>query len=211
MRKKITLISVPKPLINPHIRLIQENALASWSRLKDIRLVVAGDDKEVRTLAKKYGAAMMEKLDVNEEGTPYLNKVIQRAKELMPADVIVYVNADIILMDDFIEAIEAVDKENFLLVGRRTDLLVKKKVNFDRDELAALRKKAIKKGRLRRETAIDYFAFTPGIFGKVPPLLVGRAWFDNCLVHRARKRGAVVDATGVVLAIHQNHEYAHHK
>ena len=58
-------------------------------------------------------------------------------------------------------------------------------------------------------TAIDYFVFTAGLFDPLPPFVVGRARFDNWLVWQARQRGAVVDATRAVVAVHQRHDYAH--
>jgi hypothetical protein len=63
---------------------------------------------------------------------------------------------------------------------------------------------------LRPATFIDYFVFTRGFSEGLLPLAVGRGSWDNYLVWRARSRGlAVVDATRMVTAVHQNHDYAH--
>jgi hypothetical protein len=44
----------------------------------------------------------------------------------------------------------------------------------------------------------------------MPPLAIGRFWWDNWLLWKARSLGApVLDATTVVTAIHQNHDYSH--
>src|SRR5258705_5206050 len=45
----------------------------------------------------------------------------------------------------------------------------------------------------------------------MPALVIGRVWWDHWLVWKAREAGAaVVDASEVVTAIHQNHDYAYH-
>ncbi len=44
-----------------------------------------------------------------------------------------------------------------------------------------------------------------------PPLAVGRPAFDQWLVWKAREsRVPVIDASAVILAIHQTHDYSHH-
>lgn len=44
----------------------------------------------------------------------------------------------------------------------------------------------------------------------MPPLAIGRFWWDNWLVWKARSLDAkVVDASKAVLVVHQNHDYSH--
>ncbi len=59
---------------------------------------------------------------------------------------------------------------------------------------------------------IDYFAFPRGLYSRnTPPLVIGRPSWDNWLLWKARASGAaVVDASAVILAVHQNHDYAYH-
>ena len=64
-------------------------------------------------------------------------------------------------------------------------------------------------GIRRGVAAIDYFVFPAGLFGRLPPFVVGRAGFDNWLIWRARQSGPVIDATAAVVAVHQRHDYAH--
>ena len=72
-----------------------------------------------------------------------------------------------------------------------------------------LRRRAVRDGRLRGPTAIDWFVFSDRLFDPIPPFLVGRAAFDNWMIWKARTRGPVIDATEAVIAIHQPHDYAH--
>ena len=45
---------------------------------------------------------------------------------------------------------------------------------------------------------------------EIPPFALGRWYWDNWLVYRARRLGgALIDASACVMAIHQNHDYRH--
>ena len=66
-------------------------------------------------------------------------------------------------------------------------------------------------GKLQPPYAVDYFAFSRGLYQDVPPFAVGRVHWDHWLVWKARSmRVPVVDASADVLAIHQAHDYAYH-
>jgi len=73
-----------------------------------------------------------------------------------------------------------------------------------------VREEARTRGKLQIARNIDYFAFSRGLYPAMPPLAVGRFWWDNWLVWKVRSMGApVVDASAVVTAVHQNHDYSH--
>jgi hypothetical protein len=59
---------------------------------------------------------------------------------------------------------------------------------------------------------IDYFAFSRGFLGpEMPPLGVGRIYWDNWMVWKALQTdNPVLDISPVVMAVHQNHDYKHH-
>ena len=124
-----------------------------------------------------------------------------------------YINADIILMSDFMKAIEVVInqmKPPFLLIGRRWDLEITELLSFEsEDDLRCLLRE---KGKLYPPTGLDYFVFTKGLFGEIPPFAIGRLVFDNWLIWRAKSRGVpVVDLTPQNPVIHQAHDYSHIK
>jgi hypothetical protein len=123
------------------------------------------------------------------------------------------VNADIILLEDFLFAVERVARafEKFVMIGECRDLKVAEGAQLsDAVFREQLRNQALQDGRLRGYAALDYFVFPKGLFDPLPPFLIGRAGFDNWLVWRARSRGhAVVDSTPSVVAIHQSHKYTH--
>ena len=113
------------------------------------------------------------------------------------------------MLDDFLPAVaRAADwRTRFLMIGRTVDLDVLTPAELA--DTGRLRTRALTTGVDRGAAALDYFVFPAGLFGELPPFLVGRACFDNWLVWRGRQAGPVIDATRAVSAIHQAHEYAH--
>ena len=76
---------------------------------------------------------------------------------------------------------------------------------------AELARAATERGRRGGPYALDYFVFPRGLFQEIPPLVVGRARWDNWMIWGARAAGArVIDLTPVVTPIHQSHGYEHH-
>ncbi len=99
------------------------------------------------------------------------------------------------------------------MVGRRCDVDVTEPLDFSTpDWRERVRSVARERGKLRPAQWIDYFVFPRGLLNQqVPPFAVGRPGYDNWLLWKVRSmRVPVVDATQVVLAIHQNHDYSHH-
>jgi hypothetical protein len=75
----------------------------------------------------------------------------------------------------------------------------------------ALRARVQTAGKLHPHSGIDFFAFQRRFWGAIPPFAIGRGFWDNWLISRARMLDApVVDATKCLTAIHQNHGYSHH-
>jgi hypothetical protein len=126
-----------------------------------------------------------------------------------------YVNCDIVLMSDFLDAVthtKAKHKE-FLIVGRRWDTDIVEAIDFSsRKWEEQTRRIALAADRQRDAWWVDYFAFPRGFYGfDVPPFAVGRTTWDNWLVWKGRESGSLVDASPSVVAVHQNHDYGHHR
>jgi hypothetical protein len=210
---RVTLFSVPKPF-RGHIGVIQRNAIGSWLRLgPNCEVVLFGDEEGTDEAARELGVRHVPTVVRNEFGTPLLSSVFDQVGALAQEGALCYVNSDIVLLDDFVPALRRVQarRSRYLMIGECWDSTLDWTVDFDdgrwRDRLREL---VTTTERLRGKWGIDYFAFPSGLYGKVPPFAIGRAWFDNWLVWRARELGAaVVDATAAVTAIHQRHDYAH--
>lgn len=97
------------------------------------------------------------------------------------------------------------------MVGQRWDLDVTAPLDFTAPDWEnALRHRAHTQGRLHPPSGIDYFVFPRGLWGAIPPFALGRTAWDQWLIFRAlQRRASVIDATQVVCAVHQNHDYSH--
>ena len=208
----LTVYSIPKAF-EGHFGVIQRNALRSWLALgDDVQVILVGDEPGVADAARELGVDHVTTVGCSDRGTPRIDDAFARVDRLARHSLRCFVNADVILLDDFLPAVSCVRTafERFLLVGETRDLeILDDIVLCTAGERAALRRRALAEGHSRGATAIDYFVFTAGLFDPIPPFVVGRARFDNWLVWRARRRGPVVDATRAVVPVHQRHDYAH--
>lgn len=117
----ISLVSVPKPF-SGRLGIIQDNALGSWARLgSDCEIILFGDDCGVADAAMRHGARHEPYVARNEYGTPVLADVFARADAIAQNPVIGFVNADIILLGDFLSSIRATMqfRNRFLIVSSR--------------------------------------------------------------------------------------------
>ncbi len=208
----LTLFSLPKPF-RGHIDVIQRNALHSWALL-DPRpeIILFGDDYGTAEVARDFGFLHVPAIARNVHGTPLIGDMFAQAQKMATHDILCYVNADILLMNDFALAVGrlAENRRSFLMVGQRWDLDIEEPLTFDATWEDRLRADVSKRGVLHAVTGIDYFAFQRGMWGEIPPFAIGRSIWDEWLLFRARRRGAlIVDATEVVAAVHQNHDYRH--
>jgi hypothetical protein len=149
----------------------------------------------------------------NTSGTPLVSDLFKQAEQSGTRNLFGYVNSDILLMSDFMQALRRVSerKRRFLLVGHRWNLVVSKPLDFGPEWETTLRREVGTHGTLAGPTSIDLFAFPRGVFGEVPPFAIGRPHWDNWMLYRAcALRIPIVDATPVAMAVHQNHDYSHH-
>ena len=49
----ITLFSAPKPFTNPHIAMIQRNAIKSWTLLPDVEVILLGEEEGLAEAAQR--------------------------------------------------------------------------------------------------------------------------------------------------------------
>ena len=210
----LTLLSAPKPF-RGHIGVIQANAINSWLRLSPpCEVLLFGNEEGVAEAARRTGARHVPDVVRNRYGTPLLSDVFEQGAALAGTDLLCYVNADIILLQDFARAVQRVRerKARFLMVGRRVDVAVDQDLPCDQPGWAEQFCTFVRSsGEPRGPEWIDYFVFPRGLYRGLPPFTLGRAGFDNWLLWRARSHGVpVVDASEAVLAIHQRHDYSHH-
>ena len=209
----LVLFAMPKAFAG-HIGTIQRNAVESWTRLAPRpRILLLGDDAGTAEIAAALGCDHIPEVPRNAAGTPLVSGLFEAAARYAPNDVLAYVNADIILFDNFMSAVAAARNrfDAFLMIGRRHDLTWDRSIDFDQpDWRGDLLRELAATGILHAECGLDYFVHTPGLWGDIPPFALGRTAWDNWLVSAPLARGNVVlNASAVVTAIHQNHDYKH--
>jgi hypothetical protein len=208
----LTLFTIPKAF-HGHTGLIQRNAIRSWTLLRPAcEIILFGDDQGTAELAAEFGLRHVPEIARNEYGTPLISDVFGQAQTLAGHDLLAYVNADIILLDDFVQAVDyaAHRKRLFLMCGRRWNIEVTEPFEFGARWQQELKSYILSDGQLFDPSGIDYFIFRHGVWGEIPPFAIGRTLWDNWLIFSARQRGvAVIDATERITAVHQNHDYGH--
>lgn len=208
----ITLFAIPKPF-EGHNKIIQLNAIRSWLYMRPrCEIILFGNEAGTAEVAAELGIWHAPDVECNEYGTPLVSSLFASAQKLARHDTLCYVNADIILLSDFLPAIRQVRKRPFLIVGRRWDIDIEDPIKFAAPIWEThLRALVDKQGKLHPASGIDYFVFPRELYDNMPPLAIGRGGWDNWLLYRARAlKVPVIDASGVITAIHQNHDYSHH-
>jgi hypothetical protein len=210
----LTFFTTPKAF-RGNLAITQRNAIASWKQLHpEVEVIVFGNEEGAAEAANEFDARFERDVPCNEFHTPYLNAIFDRAQETARHDLLCYINCDIVLTADFKDAFERATawRNQFLMVGRRWDTDVTDALDFGQpDWQTRIRQRALAANRQRPAQFIDYFAFRRGLFqGKIPPFAAGRPGFDNWLIWFAGASGAsVIDASPVVVAVHQNHDHSH--
>jgi len=207
----LTIFSSPKPFSDPFISMIQKNAIQSWCALKPkCKVILFGNEPGISDVAAEYRIQHISDVEYK-NGKPLLKALFRTAESLSDSDVLVYINADIILLSNFTSSIEQVQKKiagsPFLIVGQRCNLEVKKPIDFTSQSWEpVLHRQMVEQGRMGGVGSIDYFVFTKGLWPDIPPLTIGRVAFDNWLIFEARRLGIkVIDATPSINIVHQHH------
>jgi hypothetical protein len=208
----ITIFSAPKPFTNPHIAVIQRNAVRSWSLLKDAEVILIGDEPGIPEAARELGVKNVPGVERDEKGIPLVSSVMQIGHDHSDSPLLCYANADMILMSDVSRAARQASeqKKDFLVVGQRWDLDLPEPLDFSGDWESRLRLDVARRGSFYSPWGIDYFIFPRHLYHQVPNFTIGRPAWDNWMVYHARTTFAMaVDATRDVLVVHQTHDYSH--
>jgi len=78
----MTIFTAPKPFTNPHINLIQRNAIHSWAALgKDVRVLLIGDEEGMTEAAADLGVCQLPDVSRNASGTPLVSSIFDLARQ----------------------------------------------------------------------------------------------------------------------------------
>ena len=208
----ITLFTTPKAF-EGLIAVIQRNAIESWTHLHpEVQILLIGDEAGMAQTAFDLKVTHVPEVARNAHGTPLISDIFAQAQARARHARLCYLNADILLLDDFLPAVQRVAErfKRFLIVGRRWDLDIEARLDFAPGWVARLRKVLSSQGRLHPPAGSDYFVYPREVFETLPDFALGRAGWDNWMIYAGRARGLpVVDASAAATIVHQNHDYAH--
>lgn len=210
--KKITIFSIVKPFIG-HIGVIQRNAIFSWTLLTPKpEIFLFGDEQGTKEICQELNLTHIPEVKRNKYNTPLLDGVFAETHYRASNDIIAYLNADIILTNDFSSSVQSVSEEldDYLLIGRRWNIDIGEELKFDLGWESSLKKLIQDRGCLADCDCKDYFVFPKHLFTDIPAFAVGRGYWDTWMVTQALADGCpVVDGSLVITAVHQNHPYTH--
>ncbi len=211
--KRLTLLTAPKPFKDPHISVIQTNALKSWQALGDqVEIIVLGADEGVAEKTSELGIRHIPQVACNEKGTPLISSMLDLARQNSDSPYLCIVNTDIILFPDLLIAMEnaAKSRERFLIIGQRWDMDVTGELSAGHGNFDRFKQEVFRLGKLHPPMGSDYFLFPRECYLQIPDLAIGRAGWDNWFIFKSRFEGwPVIDATQDVTIVHQSHDYRH--
>jgi hypothetical protein len=208
----LTLFSAPKPFTDPHIAMIQRNAIKSWTLLPDVEVILLGEETGLAEAARELGVKHIPDVARNVNGTPLISSMFQLARENSNSDLLCIINADMILMPDFVEAVRRsrMLRDKYVLLSQRWDYDITEPINFADGWESRLKESVRKQNQLHRPAGSDFFLFPKSCYIDIPDFTIGRAGWDNWMIYKARKEGwAVIDCTPSIMIVHQNHDYGH--
>jgi hypothetical protein len=209
----LTIFTAPKPFEDPHITLIQRNAIRSWTLLgPEVEVILMGKDFGVAEAAAEFGVAHLPDVACNEKGVPYIGDMFRLARQTSDSPLLMVINADIILFPDMLQAARSAHQQidEFVLAGQRYDLDVNEPLDFSDGWEQRLRAEVAARGTLHTPTGSDYFLFSRQVYQDVPNFTIGRAGWDNWMIyHGVTQPWRFLDATPSVTIVHQNHDYRH--
>lgn len=209
----LTIFTAPKPFTDPHISIIQRNAICSWQNIGDVvDVLLIGDEEGMAEVALDLGVRHLPNVECNEMGTPLVSSIFELACANTPAPVLAYINADILVMSDFVEVARSIASQvkDFLVIGQRWDLDVRSELDFGAGWEERLREDVHMNGSLHPPAGSDYFIYPRHLFADMPQFAIGRAGWDNwAIYHGVRLGWSVISATDSIMIVHQNHDYSH--
>lgn len=208
----ITFFSAPKPFTDPHIATIQRNAVRSWTLLPDVDVILLGEEEGLDETAQELEVKHLRNVPRSESGAPLISSMFALTRENSQSELLCIINADMILMPDFIEATKRVLelREKFVLVSQRWDLDITNPLFFSEGWVNRLRENVQKRGQLHRPAGSDFFLFPKSCYTEIPDFAIGRAGWDNWMIYKARQqKWPVIDCTPSIMIVHQNHDYRH--
>lgn len=209
----ITILSSPKPFKGKD-KINQYRAISTWKKLHNAEIILYGDEVGLDLVGKELNVKIVKDIEMSKDGIPLFNSIISHSEKNGLFKNQMYINCDILINETILDALNSISLNRFLLIGERMDL--EKNIYVDLFEnnykQSILKKIKEKKILLHGPTGIDFFIFPKGIWKDLPKVVIGRGGYDSSLLaHCRRNKTPIIDGTGVIIALHQFHNYKHIK
>ena len=187
---------------------IQTNAVNSWKQLKDVEIVIFGNDKQTKDFCKRHNVRCSDIETAGKNNIPYLNKMFEKIETLSSNNIFLYISDDTIIFEDTIEVSKnlSVNSNEFCGCVQRYDAPVPHLLDFNSD----WKTKCKNKKSLGHPSAGDYFLYSRGYWDdKMPSFCVGRAYYEHWMRWYASNiKKSLINVSEGVLTIHPN-DHAH--
>lgn len=175
-------------------------------------MILYGEAPGAADISRSLGVRHVGSIASSPAGIPLFDSIVDHAAVHARFEVQVYLNCDILLTDHFLRVLQRVPFPKYLMIGQRIDLSedATRLIHAGTGEAALEIAARDERTTLHPPTGIDYFVFTRGLWTGLQSLVIGRAGYDSALVAFCLRRGMpVIDATYVIPALHQFHDYGH--
>jgi len=191
---------------------IQTNAINSWKQLKDVEIIIFGNNNQTKDFCKKHDVTYCGILASWKTNMPRLDDMFKRVEKLSSKNIFLYISDDIILFEDTTKAAEVISNSylsEFCGCVQRYDVPVCKLLDFDSNWITECQKNKV----LGHPSAGDYFLYSRGYWGdRMPPLIAGHLYCDDWLRWYASSiKKSLIDMTERVLIIHPEHGHSYIK
>lgn len=208
----ITLVTTCKPFKGIDSTL-QSNAIASWRAL-GFHVLILGDEPGVEEICGQLRCEQVSSVRKSEKNLPFVGSIFSIAESQAPTPYYAYLNSDIMLDRNAVPSLERFldisdTLGNFLLTTRRKNIPLCELLDYqDGSAFHVLDRLDRAYGTWDHPYAIDFFLVNKGWLREIPDLLIGRAGWDNWMLHNARENGvSVIDASASFCLFHPLHGY----
>lgn len=204
----LTIFSCLRGWGDDRIAMLQENAVRSWLALtpRPEILLFCDDPDGTADRFGGDGVQVLPQVKRNEWGTPLVSELWRAAEKRADGGILCYANADIVITQAWLDALNVIDLPEFLAVCKRGEWMNPRAIDFNECGWHEKINDEVKReGRVALGVAADIFAFTPNIYGAIPPFAIGRFAFDNWLINEPLRNGLPVVKLPDMAIIHQRH------
>jgi hypothetical protein len=114
----LTFLSSPKPFVG-NAGTIQRTAIRSWKAVHpDAEVIIYGDGEGVAQACNEMGVRHIPDIPCSPSGVPYFNGIVEHASVDAKYDIQCYLNCDIILTGNIIDAVRNISFDQYLVQVR---------------------------------------------------------------------------------------------